>query len=202
MRREHAASKAPLPAGYGVIWSAVALDLVGFGIVLPILPLYAERFGASPSVIGLVLAAYSVGQLVGAPILGRLSDRYGRKPVLLLALAGSSLGHLVTGLAGSVWVVLAARAVDGLSGGSVSVAQAAVADLAPPAARARLFGLLGVAFAVGFVVGPALGSLAALGGPRLPFFLAAGLSGLNALTGLRRLPETRPAGAAPAGSAG
>ncbi|MDH4146431.1 MAG: MFS transporter [Acidimicrobiia bacterium] len=187
-----APTREPLPPGFGSLWSVVALDILGFGLVLPILPLYAEDLGASGLLIGLLLGTYSLAQLVAAPILGRLSDRYGRRPVLIVALCGSSIGHVLTALAPTVWLVIAARAVDGFSGGSMGVAQAAVSDVAAPAQRPRLFGLLGAAVALGFVAGPALGSLAALGGPKLPFFCAAALTGLNALSAWWRLPETRP----------
>lgn len=183
----------PLPPGFGSLWSTVVLDLIGFGIVLPILPLWAEDLGASARVVGVILAAYSVAQLIGAPVLGRLSDRIGRRPLLVFALAGSALGHVVTGVAGSVTVLILARLLDGFSGSSVSVAFAAVADIAEPAERPRLFGLLGAGFAVGLILGPALGTLAALGGTRVPFFAAAGLCSLNALTAWWRLPETAPA---------
>jgi multidrug resistance protein len=184
--------RAPLPSGFGTIWTTVALDLVGFGLVLPILPLYAERYHASPTTIGLLVASFSVAQLALSPVWGRVSDRIGRKPVLLVSLAGTCVGGLLTGLAGSLWVLFLARALDGASGASVSVAQAAVTDVAAPDQRARLLGLLGAAFGVGFVVGPALGSLAALGGPRVPFVLAGVLAGANALVASRRLPETHP----------
>lgn len=184
--------RAPLPAGFGTIWTTVALDLVGFGLVLPILPLYAERYHASPATIGLLVASFSVAQLVLSPVWGRVSDRIGRKPVLLVSLAGTCVGGLLTGLAGSLWVLFLARVLDGASGASVSVAQAAVTDVAAPDQRARLLGLLGAAFGIGFVVGPALGSLAALGGPRVPFILAGVLAGANALVASRRLTETHP----------
>jgi multidrug resistance protein len=180
----------PLPPGFATIWTTVALDLVGFGIILPVLPLYAERFGARPATIGLLLASFSVAQLLFAPVWGSVSDRIGRKPVLVLSLVGTALGSLLTGLAGSLPLLFLGRIVDGVSGASVSVAQASVADLAPPEERARLFGLLGAAFGVGFVAGPALGALAALGGRRLPFLLAAAVAGVNALAAARRLPET------------
>jgi multidrug resistance protein len=170
----------------------VALDLVGFGLVFPILPLYAERYHASPATIGLLVASFSVAQLALSPVWGRVSDRIGRKPVLLVSLAGTCVGGLLTGLAGSLWVLFLARALDGASGASVSVAQAAVTDVAAPDQRARLLGLLSAAFGIGFVVGPALGSLAALGGPRVPFVLAGVLAGVNALVAARRLPETHP----------
>jgi multidrug resistance protein len=180
----------PLPPGFATIWTTVALDLVGFGIILPVLPLYAERFGARPATIGILLASFSVAQLLFAPVWGAVSDRIGRKPVLVLSLLGTALGSLLTGLAGSLPLLFLGRIVDGMSGASVSVAQASVADIAPPAERARLFGLLGAAFGVGFVAGPALGALTALGGRRLPFLLAAGVAGVNALVAVRRLPET------------
>jgi DHA1 family tetracycline resistance protein-like MFS transporter len=183
-----------LPEGFGAIWSCVALDLVGFGIVLPLLPLYAEDpFGASPATVGLLVASFSLAQLVFAPVWGRVSDRVGRKPVLVLSLAGTAVGSLLLGLAGSVPMLFVGRVVDGISGASVSVAQAAVADIAPPDQRPRLLGLLGAAFGLGFVAGPAIGGLAALGGHKLPFLLASGLAAVNAVVAWRRLPETHPA---------
>jgi len=168
----------------------VLLDLIGFGIVLPILPLWAERFGARPSTIGALVATYSAFQLVCAPVWGRLSDRVGRKPVLVLALLGTAAGSLLTGLASSLVVLFVGRAIDGVSGASVAVAQAAVADVAEPRERPRLLGLIGAAFGLGFVAGPALGALAALGGPRAPFLVAAGLAACNAVVAVVRLPET------------
>ena len=190
--RARGSTRAPLPEGFGTIWSAVALDLVGFGIVLPILPLYAERFDASPATIGLLVASFSLAQFVFSPIWGRVSDRIGRKPVLVLSLFGTAVGSLLTGVAGSLWLLFAARILDGISGASVSVAQAAVTDLAPPAERPRLLGLLGAAFGLGFVAGPAIGALAALGGPHVPFLVAAALAFVNAVVAAFRLPETRP----------
>lgn len=185
-------ARLPLPPGFGAIWSTVALDLVGFGIVLPLLPIYSERFGASPTTIGLLVASFSVAQLLLAPVWGRVSDRVGRKPVLILSLVGTAVGSLLTGLAGGLALLFVGRLIDGASGASVSVAQAAVTDVAAPEQRARLLGLLGAAFGVGFIGGPALGALAALAGRRLPFLLAAGVAGLNAVWALRRLPETHP----------
>ncbi len=191
-RRSSERRRAPLPAGFGTIWSTVAIDLVGFGIILPVLPLYAERYGASPATIGVLLASFSVAQLLFAPVWGAVSDRVGRKPVLVLSLVGTAVGSMVTGLAGSLPLLFVGRLLDGASGASVSVAQASAADLAEPGQRARLFGLLGAAFGVGFVAGPAIGSLAALVDARLPFFVAAALAGVNALVATRRLPETNP----------
>jgi multidrug resistance protein len=186
------------PPGFWVIWTTVALDLVGFGIVVPILPRYAERFGAGGLAVGLLVASFSAAQFVCAPLLGRLSDRIGRKPVLLLSLFGTALGSFITGAAGALWVLFVGRVIDGASGASVAVAQGAVTDLAGPADRPRLLGLLSAAFGVGFVVGPAVGGLASLGGPHVPFYVAATVALVNGLIAIRRLPETRPAGTPPA----
>jgi len=168
----------------------VAIDLVGFGIVLPVLPLYAKRFHASPATAGALVAAFSLAQVLASPFWGRLSDRVGRKPILIVSLVGTALGSLLTGLAASLPLLFIGRLVDGASGASVSVAQASVADVAAPEDRARLFGLLGAAFGLGFVLGPAIGGALSPISPRLPFFVAAAIAGVNALVAVRRLPET------------
>ncbi len=184
--------RTPMPAGYWIIWTTVALDLVGFGIIVPILGRYAERFGANGLQVGLMFASFSVAQMVFAPILGRISDKVGRKPVIVFSLIGTAVGSFVTGAAGALWVLFLGRILDGASGASVAVAQGAVADIAPPEQRARLMGMLGAAFGVGFVVGPALGGLAALGGPHVPFYLAGSIAAINAVAAIIRLPETKP----------
>jgi DHA1 family tetracycline resistance protein-like MFS transporter len=191
--------RAALPPGFGTVWVTVAIDLVGFGIVLPVLPLYARRYHASPATAGVLVAAFSLAQLIGSPLWGRVSDRVGRKPVLIVSLVGTAIGSLLTGLAGGLPLLFVGRLIDGASGASVSVAQASVADLAAPAERARLFGLLGAAFGLGFVLGPAIGGALSPIDPRLPFFVAAAIAAVNAVVALRRLPETRPL-RAPAGS--
>lgn len=182
----------PLPPGFGVIWTTVALDLIGFGILFPVLARYARDAGASPAMAGLLVASFSIAQVVFSPITGRLSDQFGRKPIIILSLAGTAVGSLLTGLAGSLWLLFVARIIDGASGASVSVAQAAVTDVAPEEERARLLGLLGAAFGAGFALGPAIGGIAALVSHRLPFFIAAAIAALNALAAVRRLPETHP----------
>jgi multidrug resistance protein len=187
-----------VPKGYWTIWSTVALDLVGFGIIVPILGRYAERFGASGLTVGLLFASFSLAQLLMAPVLGYLSDRIGRKPVIIISLIGTAVGSFITGAAGALWVLFAGRIVDGASGGSLSVAQAAVADIAPEERRPALLGMLGAAFGIGFVLGPAIGGLAALGGPHVPFYLAGVLASINAIAAMVRLPETRPADLRPA----
>ena len=187
----------PLPPGFGTIWTSVAIDLIGWGIVLPILPLYAEHFTNNKVTIGVLVAVFSLMQLLFAPIWGRVSDRVGRKPVLIVSLAGTAIGSLLMGVAWSLPILFLGRIVDGISGGSVSAAHAAVTDMAEPGQRARLIGLLSAAFGIGFVVGPAIGGLAALEGRHLPFFVAAAIAGINALVALKRLPETRPASPPP-----
>ncbi|MBU1226503.1 MAG: MFS transporter [Actinobacteria bacterium] len=187
--------RTPTPPGFWTVWTAVAVDLLGFGIILPLLPLYAERFGAGPLAIGLLFASYSLAQMVFAPLWGRISDRVGRRPVLLVAIAGSAVGSLVLGLAGSLAVLFVGRIIDGASGATVAVARATVADAASPTQRPRLMGLLGAAFGLGFVAGPALGAAATLAGPSVPFFAAAAISLLNLAAALARLPETRTAAA-------
>ncbi|MHB8594403.1 MAG: MFS transporter, partial [Acidimicrobiales bacterium] len=129
-----------LPPGFGILWTTVAVDLLGFGIVIPLLPLYARRLGAGPEAVGLLLAAFSAAQLVAAPVLGRISDRVGRKPVLVVSLIGTALASLLTGVAGSLWLLFVARVVDGASGGSVAVAQAAAADMTSSGDRTRVLG--------------------------------------------------------------
>jgi DHA1 family tetracycline resistance protein-like MFS transporter len=167
--------------------------MVGFGVVAPILPLYARRFGASPATVGLLMASFSLAQLALSPLLGRLSDRVGRRPVLMASLLGTAGASLLVGLAPALWLLFLARGLDGASGASVSVAQAAALDLADPGQEARLLGLLGAAFGAGFVAGPALGAAASLAGPRAPFFLAAAVAAANWAAAWRRLPETRGA---------
>jgi multidrug resistance protein len=187
-----------MPAGFWTIWTTVALDLVGFGIVAPILGRYAERFGANGLQVGLLFASFSLAQMVFAPVLGRISDRVGRKPVIVFSLVGTAVGSVITGAAGALWVLFLGRVIDGASGASVAVAQGAVADIAPPERRAQLLGMLGAAFGVGFVVGPALGGLAALGGPHVPFYVAGAIAAVNAVAAMIRLPETKPTAPGPA----
>ena len=180
-----------MPKGFWPIWTTVALDLVGFGIVAPILGRYAKDYGAGGFEVGLMFASFSVAQMIFSPILGRISDRIGRKPVIIISLVGTAIGSLITGIGGAMWVLFVGRIIDGASGASVSVAQGAITDIAPPERRAQLLGMLGAAFGVGFVVGPALGGLAALGGTHIPFFVAAAIASCNAVAAWIRLPETK-----------
>ena len=184
-------AREPLPRGFWIIWSTVALDMIGFGMVAPILGRYADRFGASGFQVGMLFASFSLAQMIFAPILGRWSDRIGRKPVIVISLLGTAVGSFITGAAGALWVLFAGRLIDGASGASVSVAQSAVTDIGSKEQRARMLGLLGMAFGIGFVFGPAFGGLAALGGAHVPFYLAGCLALVNAVAAMIRLPETR-----------
>ena len=178
-----------------IVIGTVLIDLIGFGIVLPLLPLWAEEFGASPAEIGALAATYALAQVIAAPLWGMASDRIGRRPVLLVSLAGASVGALLTGFAGSLWLLFVARALHGASGASYVAAQAYVADVTSPERRARGMGLIGAAFGVGFVVGPAIGAGLVLVDLRAPFIFAGVLAALGFLVALRFLPESRPAAA-------
>lgn len=173
------------------IFAIVLIDLVGFGLILPLLPFYAESFDASNTVVGLLVASYSAAQFVGAPILGRLSDRFGRRPVLLVSIAGTSLGFVLLGLANSLWMLFASRLLDGLTGGNISVARAYITDVTDEENRAKGMGLIGAAFGLGFVIGPALGGLLSTGGHyTLPAFVAAGMAAANVFAVYKWLPES------------
>lgn len=178
----------------GLLFLAVLVDLIGFGIVLPLLPLYAESFGASGLQVGLLVAVYSLVQLVMAPLWGRLSDRIGRRPVVVLGLLGSSAAYVVFAQADSLAVLFASRIVGGIGGSTIPVAQAYIADVTPPSRRAGNMGLIGAAFGLGFVIGPALGAFLAgvsPGSPTAPGYVAATLCIANALAALAWLPESR-----------
>ncbi len=176
-----------------LIWLTVFIDLVGFGIVIPILPLYAERQGATPFEVGVLLASYSAMQFVFAPILGSLSDRVGRKPVLAVSLYGTAIASFTLGFASllphALWLVFVARFVDGITGANISTAQAYVADITAPEKRAKALGLIGMAFGLGFVLGPAIGGLLASISIALPFYVVGTLAVLNATAMLWHLPE-------------
>ncbi len=177
----------------GLLFAFVFVDVLGFSLILPLLPYYARTFGATAGVVGLLLGANALTQLLGAPILGRLSDRFGRKPLLLVSLAGTVAGFLLLGLARSLAMLFASRVVDGFLGGNISLAQAYISDVTEGKERSKGFGLIGAAFGLGFIIGPALGGWLAGGGNyALPALVAAGLSLLNLIGVLLWLPESLP----------
>lgn len=171
----------------------VFVDVLGFSLILPLLPYYAASFGATAEVVGLLLGANALTQLLGAPILGRLSDRYGRKPLLLVSLAGTVAGFLMLGAARSLAMLFVSRIVDGFLGGNISLAQTYISDVTEGEERSKGFGLIGAAFGLGFIFGPALGGALAGGGNyALPALVAAALAFLNFLGVLLWLPESLP----------
>jgi MFS transporter, DHA1 family, tetracycline resistance protein len=181
----------PRLSPYALIFITVVIDLIGFGIVIPILPLYAEHFGATADDAGYLIAVFSLMQFLFTPVLGSLSDRIGRKPVLALSVLGSAGAFLMMGSAHALWMLFAGRVIDGITGGNISTAQAYISDITPPEQRAKGLGVIGAGFGVGFVVGPMLGGIAAQFGPRVPFFVAAALALMNSVAIWTLLPETR-----------
>jgi DHA1 family tetracycline resistance protein-like MFS transporter len=175
-----------------VIFTTVFIDLLGFGIVIPVLPFYAEgtQFNATPRTVGLLFASYSIMQLIFSPVLGRLSDKYGRRPVLLVSIIGTGIGFLILGFATTLWMLFLGRILDGISGGNISTAQAYIADITTKEDRAKGMGLLGAAFGLGFIFGPAIGGILSRWGVHVPFLFAAGLCFANAILLYFRLPET------------
>ena len=171
----------------------VFIDITGFGLVLPLLPFWAQRLGADAFVIGLITTAYALAQFLFTPLLGALSDRYGRRPVILVSLLVEAAAFAMTALAGTLPMLLVARFVGGMGASNIGSAQAVVADVTPPEQRARGMGVIGAAIGLGFVVGPALGGLLATLGAATPFWVAMGVALLNALLVWRFLPETRVA---------
>ncbi len=191
------------------IFVVVFVDLLGFSLILPLLPYYAEKFGATPAVVGLLTASYAAASLLGAPLMGRLSDRHGRRPILLASVGGTFLGFLILGFAEPIGRGLAnliapasantfilgtlffSRLMDGITGGNITVAQAYISDVTDEKNRARGLGLIGAAFGLGFIIGPAVGGLLSRSGHYgIPAFAAAGLSFLNLLSIFLFLPES------------
>ncbi len=177
-------------AQLGIIFLTVFIDLIGFGIVIPILPLYAQHFGASETVNGFLVGIYSAMQFIFSPVLGKISDRVGRRPVLLVSLMGTVVGFALMGFAGSLMWLFVARIVDGISGGNISTAQSYIADITGPEERSKAMGLIGAAFGMGFVLGPAIGGILSRYSISAPFLFASGLALMNAILVFIRLPES------------
>jgi MFS transporter, DHA1 family, tetracycline resistance protein len=187
----------PLP----ILLLTVFVDMVGFGIVVPVLPLYTERFGASPLTIGMLLAIYSGMGFIFSPIVGALSDRFGRRSILLLSTIGQATGFFIMGAANSLLWLFVARTIDGIFGANVSTTQAYVADVTPPEDRSRAMGLLGATFGFGFIFGPLIGGVLSQISLSAPFYFAGALAAANAVLIFFLLPESLPApdDSAPAG---
>jgi len=181
----------------GFVFVTLVLVVLGFGLLIPVLPNLITQFcggdvAEGSQTFGLLIGVFALMQFLAAPVLGALSDRFGRRRVILISLGGAAIDYLIMGLAPNLGWFFAARVIAGMTAGSIAAANAYIADVSPPERRAQNFGLLGAAFGLGFVIGPALGGL--LGGIslRLPFFAAAGLAGVNWLYGAYVLPESLP----------
>ncbi len=191
------------PLAGRILFVIVLIDLIGFGIVLPLLPAYAAEFSTSETAIGALVASFSFLQFLVAPWWGRLSDRIGRRPVILLGLASSAASYVLFALAHDYWMLLLSRVLAGGIGATVNVGQAYLADITPAPNRSRAMGMIGVAFGVGFIVGPAIAALTSHSGATVPGLVAAGFCLLSLVLGWRYLPETRghtpanPRGAVP-----
>src|SRR5438445_5684010 len=181
-----------------VIFLTVFIDLIGFGIVVPLVPVYSTHFGAHGVVIGIIIASFSAMQFLFAPIWGRLSDRHGRRPILLISTAGAAGSYVLFALSSgmenhvtALWLMVLSRMFAGLCGGNITVAQAYIADITPPEERSRKMGLIGMAFGLGFIFGPALSGVGMhFFGMTGPGWIAAGFCAANFLFALARLPES------------
>ncbi|MDB4958319.1 MAG: permease of the major facilitator superfamily [Myxococcales bacterium] len=174
------------------IFLIVLVDVLGFTIVIPLLSLYAERFGASPLVATTIVSCYAISSLISTPIIGNLSDRYGRKPLLLVSQAGTCAGFLMLAYSSSLWMVFAGRIIDGATAGNLSIAQAYISDHTAPEDRSKAFGVIGVAFGIGFMFGPGLGGVLGTYGMHVPFIVAACLSATSIFFTYTLLKSEKP----------
>jgi multidrug resistance protein len=177
-----------------IVFTTILIDFIGFSVLIPVLPLYAERLGASPVQVALILTLYALAQLLFLPAWGWVSDRVGRRPVILVSLLGTVCSFLVLSVADTVETIYLARVLAGFFAASIGTAQAVVTDVTPPADRARGMGMIGAAFGAGMIVGPMLGGLAAQVGEKIPFYAVAILALVNFVVACLRLPESRPSG--------
>jgi MFS family permease len=173
-----------------VLFLTVFIDLVGFGIIIPVLPLYAEHFHASPLAIGWLTGIYSGMQIIFTPILGKLSDRVGRRPVLIVSIVGTAIGFALMGMATALPLLFVARILAGITGGNISIPQAYIADVTAPEQRSRAMGMIGAAFGLGFTFGPLIGGIMSRISYSTPFYFAAGLAVVNAILVYLILPES------------
>ncbi|HUG39177.1 MAG TPA: MFS transporter [Longimicrobiales bacterium] len=175
-----------------ILFVTVLVDMIGFGIVLPLLPYYAESFGASPSEVTLLIASFSAMQFIAVPIWGKVSDRLGRRPFIVAGLFASAVSYLIFGLAQSLAMLLVSRLAAGAAGGTISVAQAYVADTTSASDRAHGMGMLGAAAGLGVLIGPAIGGYFSAWGYDVPGYIAAALCAVNGVAAIFFLPESRP----------
>jgi DHA1 family tetracycline resistance protein-like MFS transporter len=174
------------------IFLIVSVDVLGLTIILPLLPFYAEKFGASPSVVGLLVSTYAFCQLIAGPMLGRMSDHMGRRPLLLVSQLGTFIGFLILAYANALWLIFLSRVIDGLTAGNLSLAQAYISDVTKPEDRAKSFALIGIAFGMGFLIGPGISGYLSQFSYQYPIFAAAALSATSILATYFLLPSTTP----------
>ncbi|MBN1246999.1 MAG: MFS transporter [Anaerolineae bacterium] len=173
-----------------LVFGFVFVDLLGYSLILPLLPYYADTFGATLTLVGLLGTSNALAQLVAAPIIGRLSDKYGRRPMLIFSIAGTVVSFLLLGLARTLPVLFLSRVLDGLLGGNISLARAYITDVTDEKNRSKGLGIIGAAFGLGFIIGPAMGGFLSRFGFNVPAFVAAGLSFANLIGVLLWLPES------------
>jgi len=178
--------KASLP----LLFSVVFMDMVGFGFIIPLIPDYISSFGGTPALASILVASYAMGQFFAAPIVGRLSDKFGRKPLFLFSIGGTFLSLILLGLAPSLPFIFLSRILDGLTGGNITVAQSYIVDITDEKNRAKGFGIIGMAFGFGFIIGPLFGGLLSRFGLSTPAFVAAGIAAANLLIISLILPES------------
>ncbi|HTS46297.1 MAG TPA: MFS transporter [Bryobacteraceae bacterium] len=183
--------KSPLLA----IFLIVSVDVLGLTIILPLLPFYAEKLGASPAVVGMLVSTYALCQLIAGPILGRMSDHMGRRPLLLVSQLGTFIGFLILAYANALWLVFLSRVIDGVTAGNLSLAQAYISDVTKPEERAKSFALIGIAFGMGFLIGPAISGFLVQYSYQYPIFAAAALSATSILSTYFLLPRHTPVAA-------
>jgi len=176
----------------GLIFFIMLMDVVGISILYPVAPYIVRRYSDAALMVTMLTVIYAAAQFFAAPVLGKLGDRYGRRPVLLVSVFGSAIGYVVFGIGGALWVLFLSRLIDGITGGNMSTASAYIADVSRPEERARNFTLIGMAWGLGLVVGPALGAAFGQFSLEAPAFIAAGLSLLSVLLGFFWLPESLP----------
>ncbi len=188
-------NKPAVKAGRGAltfIFITVFIDLLGVGILIPVLPYIVRQFNTDALTVAMLTASYSLFQFAAAPFLGWLSDRYGRRPILLVSLVGTAIGYFIFGAAGALWLLFLSRVIDGITGGNISIAQAFIADVTPPQDRSKAFGLIGAAFGLGFIIGPALGGVLSNISLSAPAYFAGTLALANVALGYFILPESLP----------
>lgn len=175
-----------------LVYATIFLDVLGLGVLIPILPFYAAQYRTDAMTVGILSAAFSIAQFTASPFLGALSDRVGRRPVIVYNILGSAFAYFLFGWANTLWLLMAARVLEGITGGSISTAQAYIADVTPPEDRMKRFGLIGAVFGLGFILGPAFGGFLSRWGLAAPAYAAGTLCLVAAVFGYFLLPESLP----------